>query len=51
MEDRDPKAMKTRLDELEAALDEIRAAVWMPNSTLPMVRHRVALILSRLKGE
>ena len=49
VKDRDPKAMKARLDELEAALEEIRAAVWwMPKSTLPAIRHRVALILQKV---
>ena len=41
MKDREPKAMKARLD-------EIRKAVWTPNSTLPMIRKRVALILQKL---
>ena len=40
--------MKARLDELEAALEEIRKALWTPNSTLPMIRHRVAQILQKL---
>ena len=41
VKDRDPKAVKARLDALEAAIKEIRHAVWMPQSTLPAVRKRV----------
>ena len=48
MKDPDHAKLDAYCEQLHKALDAIRAIVWEPNTTLPRVRHKVALVLKEI---